>query len=61
MVKKLRQSIFWKNYNLYEKIVKQCSMRYTVDAYIYFAILQKYNFKNILEIGFIKGKLVDCC
>ena len=31
-------------------------MRSTVDAYIYYKFVKKYQFKNILEIGFYQGQ-----
>jgi len=56
MTNKLHQTKFWKNYHLYTKMVAKCSMRYTVDAYLYFTIMKKYQYKNILEIGFFEGQ-----
>jgi hypothetical protein len=56
MTDKLHQTRFWKNYSLYKPMVSKCSMRYTVDAYLYFTILKKYQYKNILEIGFFEGQ-----
>lgn len=56
MTNKLHQTRFWKNYSLYKSTVAKCSMRSTVDAYLYFTILKKYQYKNILEIGFFEGQ-----
>ena len=56
MTNKLHQTRFWQNYHLYTPVVAKCSMRYTVDAYLYFTIMKKYQYKNILEIGFFEGQ-----
>jgi hypothetical protein len=56
MTDKLHQTRFWQNYHLYTPMVAKCSMRYTVDAYLYFTIMKKYQYKNILEIGFFEGQ-----
>jgi hypothetical protein len=54
MTDKLHQTRFWQNYHLYTPMVAKCSMRYTVDAYLYFTIMKQYQYKNILEIGFFE-------
>jgi hypothetical protein len=56
MTNKLHQTRFWQNYHLYTPLVSACSMRYTVDAYLYFTIVKKFQCKNILEIGFFEGQ-----
>lgn len=56
MTGKLHQTRFWQNYHLYTPMVSACSLRYTVDAYLYFSIMKKYQYKNILEIGFFEGQ-----
>jgi Methyltransferase domain len=53
---KLYETKFWNEYNKFEKIVHASSMRCTVDAYIYYKIFKKYDFKRILEIGFYQGQ-----
>lgn len=56
MTNKLHQTRFWQNYHLYTPMVEKCSMRYSVDAYLYFTFMKKYQYKNILEIGFFEGQ-----
>ena len=53
---RLHQTRFWSEYYRYEKIINDSSMRCTVDAYVYFKILKKYDYKDILEIGFFEGQ-----
>lgn len=53
---KLYQTQFWQNYHQYKKIVKDSTMRCTVDAYVYYKIFKKYSYKNFLEIGFYEGQ-----
>jgi len=50
-----RNTKFWQNYSEYDKIVDQSSMRSTVDAVIYWRLLNAYKFKNFLEIGIYQG------
>ena len=46
---------FWQNYSRYDRIVEKSSMRSTVDAVIYWKLLNHYKFKNFLEIGVYQG------
>lgn len=50
-----RDSLFWKNYKQFDKIVNESSMRSTIDAIIYWRLFEKYKFSNILEIGVYQG------
>ena len=47
---------FWQHYGLFSKIVKQSSMRSTVDGYVYYQLVKEFNFINFLEIGFFEGQ-----
>jgi len=55
MTKKFRDTKFWKNYPMYDRMVHNSSMRSTVDSVILWKLLQKYQFKNFLEIGVYQG------
>jgi hypothetical protein len=46
---------FWKNYHDYDRIVLQSSMRSTVDAIIYWRLLNYFKFNKFLEIGIYQG------
>ena len=54
-MKKFRDTKFWKNYSSYDKIVNESSMRSTVDAVIYWRLLNAFEFKSFLEIGVYQG------
>lgn len=53
---KLHKTRFWSEYDKFKKMVHASSMRCTVDAYVYYKIFKKYDFKRILEIGFFQGQ-----
>jgi hypothetical protein len=46
---------FWKNYQQYDRVVKNSSMRSTVDAIAYWRLLNSFEFKTFLEIGVYQG------
>lgn len=46
---------FWKNYSDYDRIVLKSSMRSTVDAVIYWRLLNHFKFNKFLEIGIYQG------
>jgi len=46
---------FWKNYSEYDRVVLQSSMRSTVDAIIYWRLLNNFKFNKFLEIGIYQG------
>ena len=46
---------FWQNYQDYDKIVANSSMRSTVDAIVYWRLLTHFEFTNFLEIGIYQG------
>lgn len=46
---------FWKNYQQYDRIVKNSSMRSTVDAIAYWRLLNNFEFRTFLEIGVYQG------
>jgi predicted O-methyltransferase YrrM len=50
-----RQTKFWQNYNKFDKIVGNSSMRCTTDAIIYWKLFCHFNFRKILEIGVYQG------
>lgn len=52
---KFIDTLFWKNYKKFDKVVGNSSMRSTVDALIYWELFKEYNFANILEIGVYQG------
>ena len=52
---KFKDTLFWKNYKKFDKIIGNSSMRSTVDALIYWELFKEYNFANILEIGVYQG------
>lgn len=52
---KFKNTLFWKNYKRFDKVVGSSRMRSTVDAIIYWKLFQQYNFSNILEIGVHQG------
>lgn len=52
---KFKDSKFWKNYNKFDKVVGQSSMRSTVDALFFWKLFNQYNFSNILEFGVYQG------
>lgn len=52
---KFQNTKFWKNYKLFDKIVKESSMRSTVDAVLYWKLLSNFTFPNMLEIGVYQG------
>lgn len=52
---KFRQTRFWQNYSLYEKIVEQSSTRCSIDAVIYWKLLTHFEFTEVLEIGVFEG------
>jgi predicted O-methyltransferase YrrM len=53
---KYQDTSFWKNYSQFTKIVNGCTMRSTVDGYVYYKLITEFNFKNFLEIGFFEGQ-----
>jgi predicted O-methyltransferase YrrM len=53
---KFQETSFWKNYSQFTKIVNGCTMRSTVDGYVYYKLIQEFDFKNFLEIGFFEGQ-----
>lgn len=52
---KFRQTKFWQNYEKFDKIVGNSSMRCTIDAVIYWKLFQHFTFNKILEIGVYQG------
>jgi hypothetical protein len=52
---KFRNTLFWKNYKKFDKVVGNSSMRSPIDALIYWELFKEYNFSNILEIGVYQG------
>ena len=46
---------FWKNYSQYKKAVENCSSRCTVDAVIYWRLLNYFQFDHAVEIGTYQG------
>jgi len=52
---KFRQTKFWQNYEKFDKIVGNSSMRCTIDAIMYWKIFQHFKFNEILEIGVYQG------
>ena len=52
---KFRNTVFWKTYPEYEKIVANSSMRATVDAILLWRLIQHFKFKKFLEIGIYQG------
>jgi predicted O-methyltransferase YrrM len=46
---------FWKNYQQYEQVFKNSSMRSTVDAIAYWKLLNEFKFDTFLEIGTYQG------
>lgn len=62
---KLRESLFWQNYDKFEKIVDNSPMRSTIDALIMWKLFQEYQFENVLEIGVYQGQtaglILDSC
>jgi hypothetical protein len=46
---------FLNHYEQFSKVVNDCSMRSTIDGYVYYRFVQQYDFQNILEIGFYEG------
>lgn len=46
---------FWKNYSDYDRIVLKSSMRSTVDAVVYWRLLNHFKFNKFLEIGTYQG------
>lgn len=52
---RFRDTIFWKNYDSYDKIVGGSSMRCVVDAVVYWKLLKEFKFKKFLEIGVYQG------
>jgi predicted O-methyltransferase YrrM len=52
---KFRDTRFWKNYGEYNRIVMNSSMRSTVDALIYWRLLNYFKFNKFLEIGIYQG------
>jgi len=46
---------FWKNYSEYKRITLNSSMRSTVDAVIYWRLLNYFKFNKFLEIGIYQG------
>ena len=55
MTIKFKDTKFWKTYPMYDCVVKNSSMRSTVDRVILWKLLQQYQFKNFLEIGVYQG------
>jgi len=52
---KFRNTRFWKNYDSYDRAVKHSTTRCTVDAIIYWRLLNSFHFTNFLEIGVFQG------
>jgi len=52
---KFQDTRFWKNYSQYDKMVFNSSMRSTVDAVIYWRLLNQFKFNKFLEIGIYQG------
>jgi len=52
---RFRDTRFWKNYNNYDRIVSKSSMRSTVDAIVYWRLLNHFKFDKFLEIGIYQG------
>lgn len=46
---------FWKNYSEYNRVVLNSSTRSTVDAVIYWRLLNYFKFNKFLEIGIYQG------
>jgi hypothetical protein len=52
---KFQDTIFWKNYSQYVKIVEGSSSRCTVDAVIYWKLLTHFQLDQAVEIGPFQG------
>ena len=52
---KFQDTRFWKNYQQYNRVIQQSSMRSTVDAVAYWKLLTSGEFKTFLEIGVYQG------
>lgn len=52
---KFQDTHFWRNYNSYDRVVMNSSMRSTVDAVIYWRLLNYFKFNKFLEIGIYQG------
>lgn len=52
---KFQDSRFWLNYQKYDSIVGNSSMRSTIDGLIYWKLLTSFKFKKFLEIGVYQG------
>lgn len=52
---KSKNTTFWKNYELYNKVVGNSSMRSTVDAVLLWKLFQEFKFNRCLEIGVYQG------
>lgn len=46
---------FWKNYSQYDKAVENSSYRCTVDAVVYWRLLNYFQFNQAIEIGTYQG------
>lgn len=53
---KLHHTQFWQAYSRFTPVVKACTMRSTVDAWVYFKLQSCYQFRSVLEIGFFEGQ-----
>jgi hypothetical protein len=55
MTIKFKDTQFWKNYSKYDQVVKKSSMRSTIDAIVYWRLLNSFKFNTFLEIGVYQG------
>jgi hypothetical protein len=53
---KLHQTNFWQEYRRFTPVVRACTMRSTVDAWVYYKLQSCYQFESVLEIGFFEGQ-----
>jgi len=52
---KFQDTRFWKNYQQYDRVIENSSMRSTVDAVAYWKLLTSGEFETFLEIGCYQG------
>jgi len=53
---KLHETIFWQTYDSFTAINQACTMRSTVDAWVYYKLQTVFDFQAVLEIGFSEGQ-----
>ena len=55
MTIRFQDTIFWKNYQSYDRVLHDSFMRSTVDSIMYWKLLCNFNFNKFLEIGVYQG------